>query len=138
MKPKHVILIFCFSPSSDFRSQDENGEPKSRFIKTKSLREKFRDSRPWNTLRKSAEKEIPAAATLQAISTPAATVSANSGPEQTATEGRLSRLFSLRRSVGPSKFYLVVTYDMVLEFTQWNASKSDRLRICYRPPTGPF
>ena len=89
-------LIFRFPL---FRSQDDNGDTKSRFTKTKSLREKFRDSRPWTNLRKSAEKEIPAPNPAP-TPTPAAT---NNGPEQTATEGRLSRLFSLRRSVGPSK-----------------------------------
>ena len=100
-KMKNLKFYFC---SLRCRSQDENGENKSRFIKTKSLREKFRDSRPWTNLRKSAEKEIPSPAPQTPVPN-AAPASTNSGPEQTATEGRLSRLFSLRRSVGPSKSF---------------------------------
>jgi len=65
----------------------------------------LRDSRPWATLRRSAEKEInqPPQAQLAPQTHVQQQVSQTSPqPEANQSESKLSRLFSLRRSVGPS------------------------------------
>jgi len=90
-----------------FSTQDGFWGGKSNFTKTKSLREKLRDSRPWTTLRRSAEKEITQVPQMQ--QSPQATLQqqvsqTSPHPEPNQAESKLSRLFSLRRSIGPSKY----------------------------------
>ena len=88
-----------FSPI--FRSQDDN---KSRFIKTKSLRDKFRESKTWS-LRRSVEKE-PSPVSCDKNGNSNHNSHDNSSHHNSSTTstavGQLSRLFSLRRSLGPS------------------------------------
>ena len=87
-----VLSVFF----SFYRSQDDN---KSRFEKTKSLRDKFRGSKTWS-LRRSVEKESSPVTTTN----PNCDKNGNSSQENntgtTSTyAGQLSRLFSLRRSL---------------------------------------
>lgn len=88
--------------TSTSRSQEET---KSRFSKTKSLRDKFRDSKTWS-LRRSAEKELSPTANNSGDKNGGAnsnntSTTSESGSSSTSTYGQLSRLFSLRRSIGP-------------------------------------
>jgi len=75
------------SISATSKSGEENG--RLSFLRTISLREKLRESR-W-TLRRGSEKELS-----PVLPSPPSVPEASPGPES-----RLSRLFSLRRSVGP-------------------------------------
>ena len=73
-------LIVC-----PFRSD----ESRLSFLKRRSLREKLRDSKTWS-LRRSSEKELSPSPG-----------SSSSPAHHDSSESRLSRLFSLRRSLGP-------------------------------------
>ena len=95
-----------------FRSQEES---KNRFSKTKSLRDKFRDSKTWS-LRRSVEKEpSPVTHTSNNHSNcdkngnsndshHVSTSNNSSSSSPASYAGQLSRLFSLRRSLGPGSF----------------------------------
>ena len=94
----YVFMVFIYY--FIFRSQEDN---KSRFSKTKSLRDKFRDSKTWS-LRRSVEKESSPV-------TPNHHCDKNGNSDNNSTTstsstyaGQLSRLFSLRRSLGPGSF----------------------------------
>ena len=63
-------------------------------MKRQSLREKLKDTRTWS-LRRSSEKE------LSPNLLNASTSTINSSGNESFSESRLSRLFSLRRSIGP-------------------------------------
>ena len=80
-----LINEYCY-----FRSD----ESRLSFLKRRSLREKLRDSKTWS-LRRSSEKELspsPGAA--------ASPAGHNGHNDSFTSESRLSRLFSLRRSIG--------------------------------------
>jgi len=90
-----------FSGTEDDDEEDDNvsmsvstKSDESSFLKRRSLREKLKDTRSWS-LRRSSEKEL----SPNLLNTSTSTI--NSSGNESFSESRLSRLFSLRRSIGP-------------------------------------
>ena len=78
-----TFLISCLFDRSD--------ESRLSFLKRRSLREKLRDTKTWS-LRRSSEKELSPS--------PGTGSSTSPSHNDSCSESRLSRLFSLRRSLG--------------------------------------